>query len=84
MAAVAGQVEYPERPATQEVSYNSEGAKICGYLARPRESGRHPGVINFARYFWGQRSRTRRSAAFRQRRIHHAGTRLLRTDRAWH
>jgi len=45
MAAVAGQVEHPERLATQEVSYSSEGTKIPGYLARPRESGRYPGVI---------------------------------------
>lgn len=45
MASVAGQVEHPERLATQEVSYTSEGVKIPGYLARPRDDGRHPGVI---------------------------------------
>ena len=43
--AVAGQVEHPERLATQEVSFSSEGTKIPGYLARPREGGPHPGVI---------------------------------------
>ena len=43
--AVAGQVERPELLATQEVSFRSEGAKIPAYLARPRESGRYPGVI---------------------------------------
>lgn len=43
--AVAGQVERPEVLATQEVSFRSEGAKIPAYLARPRESGRYPGVI---------------------------------------
>jgi len=45
MATVAGQVEHPERLATQEVSYPSEGAKIPGYLARPRENGRYPGIV---------------------------------------
>ena len=43
--AVAGQVERPQLLATQEVSFRSEGAKIPAYLARPRESGRYPGVI---------------------------------------
>jgi carboxymethylenebutenolidase len=43
--AVAGQVERPELLATQEVSFRSEGTKIPAYLARPRESGRYPGVI---------------------------------------
>lgn len=45
MPSVAGQVERPELLATQEVSYRSEGARIPGYLARPRASGRYPGVI---------------------------------------
>jgi carboxymethylenebutenolidase len=45
MATVAGQVEHPERLATQEVSYTSEGTKIPGYLARPRENGRYPGIV---------------------------------------
>src|SRR5713226_4200613 len=45
MATVAGQVEHPERLATQEVSYPSESAKIPGYLARPRENGRYPGIV---------------------------------------
>lgn len=43
--AVAGQVERPEVLVTQEVSFRSEGTKIPAYLARPRESGRYPGVI---------------------------------------
>jgi carboxymethylenebutenolidase len=43
--AVAGQVEHPERLATQEISFTSEGTKIAGYLARPREGGPYPGVI---------------------------------------
>src|SRR6516162_6235185 len=43
--AVAGQVEHPELLATHEVSFRSEGTKIPAYLARPRESGRYPGVI---------------------------------------
>jgi len=43
--AVAGQVERPEVLVTQEVSFRSEGNKIPAYLARPRESGRYPGVI---------------------------------------
>ena len=43
--AVAGQVERPELLATQEVSFRSEGAKIPAYLARPRATGRYPGVI---------------------------------------
>lgn len=42
---VAGQVEHPEILITQEVSFRSEGSKIPAYLARPRESGRYPGVI---------------------------------------
>jgi carboxymethylenebutenolidase len=42
---VAGQVEHPEFLITQEVSFRSEGSKIPAYLARPRESGRYPGVI---------------------------------------
>src|ERR1700756_374968 len=42
---VAGQVEHPEFLVTQEVSFRSEGSKIPAYLARPRESGRYPGVI---------------------------------------
>lgn len=42
---VAGQVEHPELLVTQEVSFRSEGSKIPAYLARPRESGRYPGVI---------------------------------------
>ncbi len=45
MAAVAGQVERPELLATQEVSYISEGTRIGGYLARPRENGRYPGLM---------------------------------------
>lgn len=45
MAAVAGQVERPELLATQEVSYTSEGARIGGYLARPRENGKYPGLM---------------------------------------
>ncbi|HUY17839.1 MAG TPA: dienelactone hydrolase family protein [Candidatus Binataceae bacterium] len=45
MAAVAGQVERPELLATQEVSYTSEGARIAGYLARPRENGKYPGLM---------------------------------------
>jgi carboxymethylenebutenolidase len=43
--AIVGQVERPEILATQEVSFRCEGAKIPAYLARPRESGRYPGVI---------------------------------------
>jgi carboxymethylenebutenolidase len=43
--AVAGQVERLDLLATQEVSFRSEGTKIPAYLARPRESGRYPGVI---------------------------------------
>jgi dienelactone hydrolase len=42
---VAGQVEHPEFLITQEVSFRSEDSKIPAYLARPRESGRYPGVI---------------------------------------
>src|SRR5579875_1194770 len=42
---VAGQVEQPELLLTQEVSFRSEGVKIPAYLARPRASGRYPGVI---------------------------------------
>ncbi len=45
MAAVAGQVDRPELLATQEVSYQSEGARIAGYLARPRENGKYPGLM---------------------------------------
>src|SRR5260370_24774221 len=45
MATVAGQVEHTERLAAQEVSYTSEGTKIPAYLARPRESGRYPGIV---------------------------------------
>jgi carboxymethylenebutenolidase len=45
MAAVAGQVERPELLATQEVSYTSEGTRIAGYLARPRENGKYPGLM---------------------------------------
>ncbi len=45
MPTVAGQVEHPERLATQEVSYTSEGTKIPSYLARPRENGRYPGIV---------------------------------------
>src|SRR5260370_4788452 len=45
MPTVAGQVEQPERLATQEVTYPSEGAKIPSYLARPRESGRYRGIV---------------------------------------
>jgi dienelactone hydrolase len=41
---VAGQVERPELLATQEVSFRSEGTRIPAYLARPRASGRYPGV----------------------------------------
>ncbi|MBF6567671.1 MAG: dienelactone hydrolase family protein [Candidatus Binataceae bacterium] len=41
----AGQVEHPESIATQEVSYTSGGSRIGGYLARPRENGRYPGLI---------------------------------------
>jgi carboxymethylenebutenolidase len=43
--AVPGEVERPELLTTQEVSFRSEGSKIPAYLARPRESGRYPGVI---------------------------------------
>jgi carboxymethylenebutenolidase len=43
--AVAGQVDRPELLVTQELSFPSEAAKIPAYLARPRESGRYPGVI---------------------------------------
>jgi carboxymethylenebutenolidase len=43
--AVPGQVERPELIATQEVSFRSEGDRIGAYLARPRQSGRYPGVI---------------------------------------
>jgi carboxymethylenebutenolidase len=43
--AVPGQVTRPELLVTQEVSFRSEGVKIPAYLARPRESGRYPGVI---------------------------------------
>ncbi len=42
---VAGQVEQPELLLTHEVSFRSEGVKIPAYLARPRASGRYPGVI---------------------------------------
>jgi carboxymethylenebutenolidase len=43
--AVAGQVENLERLATQEVSFTSEGTKVPGYLARPRDGGSYSGVI---------------------------------------
>jgi carboxymethylenebutenolidase len=43
--AVAGQVENLERLATQEVSFTSEGTKVPGYLARPRDGGPYSGVI---------------------------------------
>jgi hypothetical protein len=45
LIAVAGQAERPELLVTQEVSFRSEGTRIPAYLARPRESGRYPGVI---------------------------------------
>jgi carboxymethylenebutenolidase len=42
---VAGQVHSPERVASKDVSFASEGAEINAYLARPAESGTYPGLI---------------------------------------
>lgn len=43
--AVPGQVTNPERLQTEDVTFASDGAVIHAYLARPRETGRRPGII---------------------------------------
>jgi carboxymethylenebutenolidase len=43
--ALAGQVTNPERLEGRDVSFQSDGTAINGYLARPREPGSYPGII---------------------------------------
>src|SRR5215467_2581268 len=43
--ALAGQVNAPDRLEGRDVSFQSDGAEIGAYLARPREPGSYPGII---------------------------------------
>ena len=43
--ALAGQVTNPERLEGRDVSFQSDGTAINGYLVRPREPGSYPGII---------------------------------------
>src|ERR1700692_4415511 len=42
---LAGEVTNPNAIDTCEVSFQSDGAAICGYLARPKAQGTYPAVI---------------------------------------
>lgn len=43
--ALAGEVTDPQRLETRELTFQSDGTAIGGYLARPGEPGSYPGVI---------------------------------------
>jgi hypothetical protein len=43
--ALAGQVEDPQRIATEQITYPSDGTNIEAFTARPRQAGRYPGII---------------------------------------
>ena len=43
--ALAGQVTNPERLEGRDVSFQSDGTAINGYLVKPREPGSYPGII---------------------------------------
>jgi carboxymethylenebutenolidase len=43
--ALAGQVENPQRIATEEITFASDGTSIEAFTATPREAGRYPGII---------------------------------------
>jgi carboxymethylenebutenolidase len=42
---LAGAFENPEVVETEDVTYQRGGAKLTGYLARPRAAGQQPGIV---------------------------------------
>jgi carboxymethylenebutenolidase len=43
--ALAGEVTNPAAIESREINFESDGAKMGGYLARPKASGTYPGVL---------------------------------------
>jgi carboxymethylenebutenolidase len=43
--ALAGEVKNPEALETRDITFNSDGFQMQGYLARPKAPGNYPGVL---------------------------------------